>query len=48
MGGKRNEERWMMNDSHGKGYDAKNMMHTIRLLQEAEEILRDGILQLQA
>lgn len=39
---KRNEERWLSNDSHGKGYDAKNMMHTIRLLQQAEEILRDG------
>jgi hypothetical protein len=42
---KRDEERWLMNDTHGKGYDAKNMMHTIRLLQEAEEILRDGVLQ---
>ncbi|MBO9636380.1 MAG: nucleotidyltransferase domain-containing protein [Chitinophagaceae bacterium] len=42
---KRNEERWLMNDHHGKGYDAKNMMHTIRLLQEAQEILRDGVLQ---
>jgi len=43
----RNETRWLGNDAHGKGYDAKNMMHTIRLLQEAEEILRDGTLQLK-
>lgn len=42
---KRNEDCWLTNDTHGKGYDAKNMMHTIRLLQEAEEILRDGVLQ---
>lgn len=43
----RNEVRWKGNDAHGKGYDAKNMMHTIRLLQEAEEILRDGTLNLK-
>lgn len=43
----RNEDRWLGNDAHGKGYDAKNMMHTIRLLQEAEEILRDGTLNLK-
>ena len=28
--------------SHGKQYDAKNMMHTIRLLQLSEEILSTG------
>ncbi len=39
---KRNETRYQDNSDHGKGYDAKNMMHTIRLLQVAEEILREG------
>jgi hypothetical protein len=42
---KRNEDRFLGNVQHGKGYDAKSMMHTIRLLQVAAEILRDGILQ---
>ena len=32
---------------HGKGYDAKNMMHTIRLLQVAEEILSTGTLNVK-
>lgn len=36
--GKRNDERYLNNQRHGKPYDAKNMMHTIRLLQMAEEI----------
>jgi hypothetical protein len=44
---KRNEDRYLGNVQHGKGYDAKNMMHTIRLLQVAEEILRDGKLQVR-
>lgn len=35
---KRNEDRYLTNVSHGKDYDTKNMMHTIRLLQVAEEI----------
>lgn len=35
---KRNEDRYQGNKDHGKDYDAKNMMHTIRLLQMAEEI----------
>jgi len=39
---KRNEERYKLNKTHGKDYDAKNMMHTIRLLQVALEIVRDG------
>ena len=39
---KRNEDRYLGNAEHGKGYDAKNMMHTIRLLQVAKEILEDG------
>lgn len=43
----RNEERFSNSTQHGKGYDAKNMMHTIRLLQVAEEILRTGELQVR-
>jgi hypothetical protein len=34
----RNEERYQNTLQHGKNYDAKNMMHTIRLLEMAEEI----------
>ncbi|XZF14533.1 nucleotidyltransferase domain-containing protein [Chitinophagaceae bacterium MMS25-I14] len=39
---KRNPARYTANMQHGKNYDAKNMMHTIRLLQMAGEILREG------
>jgi predicted nucleotidyltransferase len=42
---KRSEERYLSTMRHGKEYDAKNMMHTIRLLQVAEEILRTGVLR---
>jgi uncharacterized protein len=35
---KRNEMRYQNTLSHGKSYDAKNMMHTFRLLNMAEEI----------
>ncbi|GAA4317568.1 hypothetical protein GCM10023149_15190 [Mucilaginibacter gynuensis] len=35
---KRNELRYWNTLSHGKSYDAKNMMHTFRLLNMAEEI----------
>lgn len=35
---KRNEERYKNNISHDKNYDAKNMMHTFRLLHMAKEI----------
>lgn len=38
----RNEARYQSNLEHGKNYDAKNMMHTFRLLDMAEEILREG------
>ena len=34
----RNDERYRNSLSHGKNYDAKNMMHTFRLLSMAEEI----------
>ena len=44
---KRNETRYQDNSEHGKGYDAKNMMHTIRLLQVAEEILGEGKLNVK-
>jgi predicted nucleotidyltransferase len=44
---KRNEHRYSSNKEHGKDYDAKNMMHTIRLLQVAEEIFRDGKLNVK-
>lgn len=43
----RNDARYMNNQQHGKNYDSKNMMHTIRLLQVAEEILRDGKLNVK-
>jgi len=38
----RNDERYANTIAHGKNYDAKNMMHTLRLLDVAEEILKDG------
>lgn len=43
----RNDNRYQDNLGHGKNYDSKNMMHTIRLLQVAEEILRDGELNVR-
>ncbi|MCP4156466.1 MAG: nucleotidyltransferase [bacterium] len=39
---KRNDARYKDTISHGKNYDAKNMMHTFRLLDMAEEIARCG------
>jgi hypothetical protein len=44
---KRNEERYTTNSLHGKNYDSKNMMHTIRLLQSARQILADGVLNVR-
>jgi hypothetical protein len=44
---KRNEERYNTNQQHGKNYDSKNMMHTIRLLQTAEKILVTGKLNIR-
>lgn len=38
----RNEARYATNVAHGKNYDSKNLMHTFRLLDMAEEIARDG------
>ncbi|RDC61896.1 hypothetical protein [Adhaeribacter pallidiroseus] len=39
---KRNDARYQNTLSHGKNYDAKNLMHTFRLLAMAEEIARSG------
>lgn len=44
---KRNDERYNTNQQHGKNYDSKNMMHTIRLLQTAEQILAKGTLNIK-
>lgn len=43
----RNEVRYTNNLNHGKNYDAKNMMHTIRLLQVGKEIIQTGQLQVR-
>ena len=39
---KRNDARYQNTLGHGKNYDAKNMMHTFRLLDMAIEILGSG------
>lgn len=44
---KRNEQRYQSTVNHGKNYDAKNMMHTFRLLTMAKEIARDGKFQVR-
>lgn len=38
----RNNDRYQSNLEHGGGYDAKNMMHTFRLLRMAREIAETG------
>lgn len=43
----RNEERFTTNMTHGKGYDSKNLMHTLRLLDMAGEIAREGVLRVR-
>ena len=43
----RNDARFSQTETHGKGYDAKNMMHCFRLLEMAEEIARDGIINVR-
>jgi len=45
--GERNEERFATNALHGRGYDSKNLMHTIRLLEMAGEIAREGLLRVR-
>lgn len=37
----RNENRYQTNASHDRGYDSKNMMHTLRLLDMAIEIAEE-------
>ena len=43
----RNEERYLTNTEHGRGYDSKNLMHTLRLLDMAEEIATEGVLRVR-
>lgn len=38
----RNDARYQNTLEHGKNYDAKNLMHTFRLLTMAEEIAKEG------
>jgi predicted nucleotidyltransferase len=44
---KRNDERYRSTLSHGKNYDAKNMMHVFRLLLMAKEIAATGMIQVE-
>ncbi len=44
---KRNDARYQNTLSHGKNYDAKNMMHTFRLLAMAEEIGQEGTINVR-
>jgi uncharacterized protein len=43
----RNDARYQNTLEHCKNYDAKNMMHTIRLLDMAVEILESGTIQVR-
>jgi uncharacterized protein len=43
----RNDARYANTVEHGKNYDAKNMMHTFRLLAMAEEIATEGKLNVR-
>lgn len=45
--GERNPERYATNAQHGRGYDSKNLMHTLRLLEMAGEIAREGVLRVR-
>ncbi|WP_347068601.1 nucleotidyltransferase domain-containing protein [Flavobacterium sp. WV_118_3] len=44
---KRNQERYAVNEKHQGGYDSKNMMHTIRLLEVADELMETGKLNIR-
>jgi len=44
---KRNDARYKNTLSHGKNYDSKNMMHTFRLLDMAEEIATKQIIEVR-
>ena len=43
----RNEGRFRTNAEHGRGYDSKNLLHTLRLLDMAEEIANEGVLRVR-
>jgi hypothetical protein len=43
----RREERYRTNSEHGRGYDSKNPMHALRLLDMAEEIATEEILRVR-
>ena len=43
----RNPARYASTQAHGQGYDAKNLMHTIRLLETARDLARDGTLRVR-
>ncbi len=43
----RNQERYATNARHGRGYDSKNLMHTLRLLDMAFEIAAEGTLRVR-
>ena len=43
----RNEARYTNNIEHGRNYDSKNLMHTFRLLEMAEEIAREKCLRVR-
>lgn len=43
----RNEARYQTNCDHGRGYDSKNLLHTLRLLEMAGEIASEGILRVR-
>ena len=45
--GQRNEARYRNNIGHGRGYDSKNLMHTLRLLDMAGEIAAEGQLRIR-
>lgn len=44
---KRNDTRYNSTMSHGKNYDAKNMMHVFRLLLMASEIATEGVINVR-
>ena len=39
--------RYANTQAHGQGYDAKNLMHTIRLLETARDLARFGELRVR-
>ena len=43
----RNPVRYANTQAHGQGYDAKNLMHTIRLLETARDLARFGELRVR-